>query len=106
MAAIPIGMRLEEKELKEIEHVSRLEHVDRTTAIRKMIHLGLHQYLMEKAAEKLVRGEYSLGRAAEEAQTSIFEMQEFLIAKGYRHYETREELTQGIETARKILRGK
>lgn len=97
--AIPIGMRLEESELKEIEKVGKREHMDRTAAIRKLIWLGLHQYVLERTFEKFARGEYSLGRAAQESNASIFEFQEFAAAKGYRHTETREEFTASIHAA-------
>ena len=79
-----IGIRIDEDFLVKLDEISRNEGIDRSTLIRKLIRKGYQEYLKEKAAERYTRGEITMSRAAEEAGITIWEMEKFLVEKGYK----------------------
>jgi metal-responsive CopG/Arc/MetJ family transcriptional regulator len=70
--------------LVKLDEMSRIEGVDRSTLIRKLIRKGFEEYLKEKAAEKYIRGKITISKAAEEAGITIWEMEKFLVGRGYK----------------------
>ncbi len=64
--------------MKQLKSISRQEGIDRSTALRKVLDIGLREYRKEKAINRYRKGRISIGKAAEEAAVSIFEMHDIL----------------------------
>ena len=58
---------------QEIEQLMREERLERSAAIRKLLHLGLDRYRQERALGRLAAGTVTLSRAAEIARLSLWE---------------------------------
>lgn len=78
-----VGIRMDEDLLKKLDRISEEENLDRSTLVRKLLGKGYESFLKERAAEKYKRGEITLSKAAEEANITLWEMEEFLIKSGY-----------------------
>ncbi|MHA1794038.1 MAG: UPF0175 family protein [Promethearchaeota archaeon] len=73
-----ISTRLNEKEIKEINDISKKERIDRSALIRRFILLQLKEYKLKDVGEKYRKGLISLAEAATLAEVSIYEMMEYL----------------------------
>ena len=56
----------------------REEHLEKSAALRKLMHLGLERYRQERALRLLAERKATLSRAAEIAKLSIWEMLELV----------------------------
>lgn len=73
--------RVPRRYVEQLERISKEESIDRSTALRKVLDIGFKEYHREKAVERYRKGKISLGRAAEQADLSIFEMYDILEAE-------------------------
>lgn len=73
--------RVPKKHIEQLKRISREEGIDRSTALRKVLDIGLREYRRERAIEHYRKGKISIGKAAEEAEVSIFEMYDILEAE-------------------------
>ncbi len=73
-----INLRLEADIVSALERVARAESTDRATAIRRLLETSLRQWEIQRAIEDYRRGDVSLGRAAEEAGLSQWELQDLV----------------------------
>ena len=78
-----IGIRLPREMLSQIEKLSKEEHEDRSTIIRKLVILGYLDLVKEKAAEKYRGGKTTLSQAARQAGLTLWEMEHYLVERGY-----------------------
>ncbi len=92
-----IGIRLEDDFLKKIETLSKEEVLDRSSTIRKLLYLGYNDFVKKKAAEDYVKGKKTLSKAAETAEITIWEMEQFLIEKGYKSNYSLDDLKEELE---------
>lgn len=79
-----IGIRLPKEVLSRIEKLSREEHEDRSTIIRKLVLLGYSDLVKEKAAQKYRSGGLTLSQAAHQAGLTLWEMEKYLVEHGYK----------------------
>ena len=79
-----IGIRLPKDVLLSIEKLSKEEHEDRSTIIRKLVMVGYADVIKEKAAEKYVSGRVTLSAAAHHAGLTVWEMEQYLVGRGFR----------------------
>ncbi len=78
-------MRLDENLLKRIEYLGEEEHLDRsTTTIRLLLEEGYKNFVKKKAAEAYIRGKLTISKAAQKAGLTIFEMQQYLVSRGFK----------------------
>lgn len=73
-----VSVRLRKDELKSINAIAKEEKIDKTTALRKTLALGTKQYLLEKVLKEYSQGRISIGKAAEKAKISLWEMMDEL----------------------------
>ena len=78
-----IGIRLPREVLSRIEKLSKEEHEDRSTIIRKLVILGYLDLVKEKAAEKYRSGRVTLSEASHQAGLTLWEMENYLVERGY-----------------------
>ncbi|MBS3175280.1 UPF0175 family protein [Candidatus Woesearchaeota archaeon] len=79
-----IGIRLDDEFLKDIDKIGKEESLDRSTILRKLLNIGYKDFLKNKAKEDYVSGKISLSKAAKIAGLTIWEMQKYLVEKGYK----------------------
>jgi metal-responsive CopG/Arc/MetJ family transcriptional regulator len=79
-----IGVRLPKDVLVSIEKLSKEEHEDRSTIIRKLVMVGYADVMKEKAAERYVSGKVTLSEAAHQAGLTVWEMEQYLVGRGFK----------------------
>lgn len=75
---ITISTRLQTKEAREIEKFAKEEDLDKSTFVKRLINRSLQEYKIEYAFKLYKEGKVSLGRAAELADKSLWEMIELM----------------------------
>jgi len=82
-----VSVRLSEESLREIDRLAERLQTDRSEALRRFIERGLREARIDDALDRLRRGKVSIGRAAEEARVTLYEMLELVrqhhIPSGY-----------------------
>ncbi|MBI4257857.1 MAG: UPF0175 family protein [Thaumarchaeota archaeon] len=74
--------RVDQKQIQLLEKISKEEKIDRSAALRKVLDIGIREYMKRKAVEDYRKGRISVGRAAEEAEVSIAEFYNILEGEG------------------------
>ena len=69
-----INIRLEADLVAALERVAREEALDRTTAVRRLLETSIRRWEIDRALRAYREGELSLGRAAEEAGLTQWEL--------------------------------
>lgn len=82
-----VSVRLSKESLREIDRLAGRLKTDRSEALRRFIERGLREAKIDDALDRLRREKVSLGRAAEEAGVTLYEMLELVrrhhISYGY-----------------------
>lgn len=82
-----VSVRLSEESLREVDRLAERLKTDRSEALRRFIERGLREARIDDALDRLRRGKVSVGRAAEEAGVTLYEMLELVrrhhIPSGY-----------------------
>ena len=91
-----IGIRLPREVLSRIERLSREEREDRSTIIRKLVILRYLDLVKEKAAEKYRGGKATLSQAARQADLTMWEMESYLVERGYKSSYSVEDLEKEL----------
>ena len=76
MTEVTVSARIPKELEKEVERLMEEEHLEKSAALRKLLHIGVENYRLGRALEGLRVGRFSLSRAAEEAGVSIWEILE------------------------------
>ena len=79
-----IGIRLEKGFLRGIDKLSKSESLDRSTMLRKLLNLGLMDFMKKKAKEEYLAERVTLSGAAKMAGVTVWEMQKYLVDEGYK----------------------
>jgi predicted HTH domain antitoxin len=91
-----IGIRLPKDVLTKIERLSREEHEDRSAMIRKLVMLGYADFVKEKAAERYLQGKVTLSKAAQESGLTLWEMEKYLVERGFKSSYSVEDLEREL----------
>ncbi|MHA1727455.1 MAG: UPF0175 family protein [Promethearchaeota archaeon] len=73
-----ISTRLDEKEIEELNKISKKEHIDRSALMRKFLIAQISRYKVREAGELYRKGLVSLAEAATLANVSIYSMMEYV----------------------------
>ena len=73
MTEVTVSARIPHDMDKEVKQLMREERLERSAAVRKLLHLGLDRYRQERALGRLAAGTVTLSRAAEIARLSLWE---------------------------------
>jgi predicted HTH domain antitoxin len=74
--------RVNREQVEMLDRISREENIDRSAALRKVLNIGIREYMRRKAVDGYRRGVLSIGKAAEEASVSIAEFYKILEEEG------------------------
>ena len=73
-----VSIRLDEKEIEELNQISEKERIDRSSLIRKFLLTQIEEYRLKEESEKYRKGFVSLAEAAILAKVSIYKMMEYV----------------------------
>lgn len=73
-----VSTRLPRRDVEQLDQLAKEEHLDRATLIRKMLIESIETEKIEKAVEKYRKGEISVGEAAQKADTTLWEIIDYL----------------------------
>ncbi len=68
--------------MERLDRISREEKIDRSAALRKILEIGIREYMKRKAVDDYRRGRISIGKAAEIAEVSVAEFYKILEDEG------------------------
>ncbi len=74
MTEVTVSARIPKEMEREVEALMREEHLEKSAALRKILHMGLDGYRRERALRLLSERKVTLSKAAEVAKVSIWEM--------------------------------
>ncbi len=97
-----ISARFAKDEIAVIEERARDEKTDKTTALRRIFDLGAKQYKLEKAVKQYSESKVSMGRAAELAGISIWEMMDELKQRNVSNPLTKEDYLESRRILTKV----
>ena len=63
--------RVNKRQIEQLDRISKEEKIDRSSALRKVLDIGLEQYNKQRAVEEYRKGKVSIGGATEIASVSI-----------------------------------
>ena len=98
---VAIGVRLDQKLLAELNKIAKLEHLDRTTIIRKLLFKAVSEYKAIEAMNRYKNKKISISKAAIEANMTIFEFEKYLIDHDYKSDYLLADLEQELELFQK-----
>jgi len=73
-----VSTRLDEKEIEELNKISKKERIDRSSLIRKFLLTQIEEYKLKEVGENYRKGLTSLAEAAILAKVSIYKMMEYI----------------------------
>ncbi|MEM2866467.1 MAG: UPF0175 family protein [Candidatus Hadarchaeales archaeon] len=78
MVSKPLGARVPEEIDRYIREFIKVEGVDKSTAVRKILERGISEWRKERALELLRQGKITFAKAAELAGVSLWEISELV----------------------------
>lgn len=97
-----ISTRIAKEQARQIEKFAKEEDMDRSTFLKRLVHRSLDEYRVENAFQQYKEGKISLGRAAELAEKSMWEMLDLMKKhEAYLRYDV-SDLEQDIKTLEKL----
>lgn len=78
-----IGVRLPESIIRKVDELSKKEAEDRSTIIRKLLTAGYKEFIIKTAAQAYMEGRVTLSEAARQAETTLWEMEQYLVRTGF-----------------------
>ena len=97
-----VSARFAKEDTELIEESAREEKTDKTTALKKIFALGAKQYRQEKAIKQYQEGRISLGKAAELANASLWEIMEKLKRRNIASCLEKEDFLQGLKNLERV----
>lgn len=105
MASKPLGARVPEEIEQHLAEFMRLEGVDKSTAVRKILERGISEWRRERALNLLGEGKVTFARAAELADISLWELAELVRERKVEWVHlTPQEIEREFKLAKKISR--
>jgi metal-responsive CopG/Arc/MetJ family transcriptional regulator len=92
-----IGVRLESDFLKKIENLSKEDISDRSSTIRRLLHVGYQSVMKNRASEEYKQGKISISEAAFKAGLTLWEMEKYLVDQGFVSSYSIEDLQKELE---------
>lgn len=97
MSTQQINIRIDPELVAALDRVAREESLDRATAIRRLLEQSVRTWELEHAVLGVMRGDLSLGRAAEESGLSAWELLDSTRVAGVSHALTADEASRRLE---------
>ncbi len=98
------AIRLPKEIEKAVEERTKEEKIDKSTAMKQFLIMGIREYKKKKAVELYRDGKVSLSEAAKIAAISIYEMIDLLIKAGIKSDYSLEDMKKEREFLEKIMK--
>ena len=106
MSTKPYALRIPKGLLELAEMKSKVDRIDKATALRQLLYTGAEEYVLQLVSE----GKLSMGRAGELLEMSVYDIQRLAEERGIELSATADQYEKARETAeklgRKLLAGK
>lgn len=79
-----VAVRMEAEFLQKIDQLGEEELIDRSTVIRQLVHKGYLEQVRENAVQLYREGKVTFSEAARLAGCTLWEMEHYLVDKGFR----------------------
>ncbi len=73
-----IASRVPQDLLADLKRIERVEHLDRSTSVRRLLYAAVREWKLEHASKRYRENQVTLAKAAQEAGVSVREMMEYL----------------------------
>ena len=73
-----VSSKLDEKEIEELNEISEIEGLDRSSLIRKFLLAQIQEYRLKESGERYRKGLVSMAGAAILAKVSIYKMMDYV----------------------------
>lgn len=74
MTEVTVSARIPQELEREVERLMREEHLEKSAALRKLLHLGVQNYRIDRGLRGFGEGRFSLSKSAEEAGLTVWEI--------------------------------
>lgn len=91
--------------VEDLKKLEEAEHIDRSTAVRRLLYAGIQEWKMEHAAKLYRENRLTLAQAAESASVSVREMMDYLRQKKIPMQYDLEDFEQDLKVIYKRLEG-
>ena len=92
-----VGIRWDKEFLEKVDNLSKEEVLDRSTIIRKLAYAGYNEIMKKKAFSRYVEGRITISEAARISETTLWEMEKYLVEHGYKSEYSTEDLKRELE---------
>jgi len=99
---VTVSARMDKRSLRYVEKLSKTFHIDKSTALRKLLQMGVEEDRKESAVELYRKGQLSLEGAAKFADIYIGEFLELLREKGVELNVTMRDYEEGLKNLKRI----
>ncbi len=96
-----VAVRMDEDFLQRIDQLGEEEVADRSTVIRQLLVKGYKEYQREKAVQLYREGVITFSEAARRGGVNLWEMQQYLVEKGFRSQYSIDDLESELSSLRK-----
>ena len=80
--AVTVTTRVEKEVLRDMDKIAKDKHMDRSTLLRNLIHIGLKEEKKERVLTQYKHGKISMGKAKEELGIDTVDFIELLKREG------------------------
>lgn len=94
-----ITIRLPDALVRELDEVSRIEQLNRSTVLRRLLAKSIQEWRLERALELYAEQKFSFGQATSYSGISVWEFNELLLERRIPRNYGAAELRQDLETA-------
>ncbi len=92
-----IKVKLNNDTLKKVKELEKEESVDRSTIIKKLVVIRYKDLITKKVAQKYMEGKITISEAAAKAEISIWDMEKYLVDRGFKSGYSIEDLKEEIK---------
>ena len=78
-----IAIRIDPELRKHLDRVGKYTDSDTSRVVRLLIQKGYSEFVKEQAAQEYIEGKITLSEAAHRGELTLWEMEHYLVDKGY-----------------------
>jgi len=94
-----ITTRVPDELAKEVERIAEVEALDKSTTIKRLLTKAVQAWKMDYALKLYQEGRISIGKAAETAGTSLWELMDIIVKRKITLQTSREDLEEDLKAA-------
>lgn len=92
-----VASRVPRELVNDLKRIEKIEHLDRSTNIRRLLYSGVQEWKLAHAARLYAEGRMTVGGAAREAGMSVREMMDYLSENRIPYQYDQEEFSEDLQ---------